>query len=44
MVEGPAPAEWPVVAWWALPGMDVARYMLNQAPVRSGAMGMGTAA
>ena len=26
-------------AWWALPGMDVARYMLNQAQVRSGAMG-----
>jgi len=26
-------------AWWALPGMDVARYMLNHALVRSGAMG-----
>lgn len=21
VVEGPAPAEWPVVAWWALPGL-----------------------
>lgn len=26
-------------AWWALPGMDVARYMLNHTPVRTGAMG-----
>lgn len=26
-------------AWWALPGMDVARYMLNHALVRAGAMG-----
>lgn len=26
-------------AWWALPAMDVARYMLNHAVVRAGAMG-----
>lgn len=26
-------------AWWALPGMDVARYLLNHASVRNGTLG-----